>query len=172
MSFRTVRPSDMCGSRAAKAYLRQIRRKIPCAPSSMGAFLRQLEDEVFLYCGEHEKADFAALASHFGTPEEVANDFRSELGVNAEMWHRFAKQRVLYGAAILILAGIALTAVLKSLTHSRAREDDYFVEAITYEGEGNSAPAYWVYTDNGEETIYWEYDDQENVWEKTPVPAS
>lgn len=124
-------------NKAAKVYLREIRKRLPCSRSVKAEFLRQLEDEVFLYCGEHEEADFAALAAHFGTPEEVANSFLCELGTNTVRQYLTLRKRVLYAAAGIVLTVVILTSAVEIYTSYKQQQalDSYYIESITYQGD-------------------------------------
>ena len=121
-------------NQAAVRYLKAVKRKIHCSRSLKTEFLCQLEDEVCLYCDDHHDADFSSLAERFGTPEDVAKDFVSELGDSAVTWYAAVKERLSYlVAAIIILAIVGIGIHTYIVQH--ALLDGAYVESITYEGD-------------------------------------
>lgn len=140
MYFATASPSGMKErthmNRAARQYLQQMKREIPCSHSLKAVFLRQLEGEVFLYCEEHQDADVAALTQRFGTPEDVANDFLAELGTSSAAKAAHNRQRVLFLLILVAVTVLVLTAAVGICAAYRQQKvlDGYYVESITYEG--------------------------------------
>lgn len=138
MSSKTAAPSDMGKpgyvNKAAKAYLRQVGRKLSCVRAQGADFLRQLEDEVFLYCEDHEEMEMAGLTAHFGTPEEVANNFLTELAPAVRWKYERNKRRVLYAAVGIFLITIFLIFAMKLHTYVKQQDivNGYYVETITY----------------------------------------
>ena len=161
-------------SRAAKAYLRQIRNKIPGQRSLKARFLRQLEDEVFLYCEDHARTDVLALSSHFGNPDDVAAEFLDTLGSSAIKRFHFTKMHLicLIVAALLIIAAPFIISEIREYWLLQDYLNSNNIEFVPYEGEipEASGPAYWVRTRDGDEVFYWEYDYDLNEWINVSIP--
>lgn len=110
-----------------------------------------MEAEVIYYCEDHDDVNLAVLTKHFGTPEDVANEFLAELGVTAVNKVNTAKQHILIIFAAISIAAILLITGVEAYTNYKQHRimDIHFIEEITYEGElspNATAPAYW--TDN------------------------
>ena len=124
-------------SKAASQYLREVKKRIPCSGSQKMEFLCQLEAEVIYYCEDHENVDFAALAECFGQPDEVANDFLSELGSNTINKASLIRQRVMYLSVFTIVMATLIAAGVKIYAAYKQQQalEGYYIESITYEGE-------------------------------------
>ena len=160
-------------SSAAKAYLRQIRSKIPCQRSLKAGFLRQLEDEVFLYCEDHAGTDILALHAHFGTPDDVAAEFLDVIGPAAARKGLWTRKRlaILVIAVVLTIATVFLVSEIREYWLLQEYLDSNNIEFVPYEGviPEASGPAYWVRTRDGDEVFYWEYDYDLNEWVNVPI---
>lgn len=133
--------------------------------------MRQLEDEVFLYCEDHEGMEMAGLTAHFGTPEEVANNFLTELAPAVRWKYERNKRRVLYAAVGIFLIAIFLIFAMKLHTYVKQQDivNGYYVETITYTGEqSDQASVYEMVTSDGRR---WEYDARENAWKNVSDPV-
>lgn len=99
--------------------------------------MRQLEDEVFLYCEDHEEMEMAGLTAHFGTPEEVANNFLTELAPAVRWKYERIRQRVFYAAIAIVLAAALLVTAMEGYTNIKQQKilDGHYIESITYEGD-------------------------------------
>ena len=96
-----------------------------------------MEDEVFLYCEEHNDSDIDVLINQFGSPEEVANEFLAELGISTINKSNQMKRRVLFLAAIIVITAIALVSATEIYTRYKQQQvlDGYYIDSITYEGD-------------------------------------
>lgn len=108
-----------------------------------------MEAEVIYYCEDHDDVDFAMLSECFGNPEDVANDFLSEIGVQAVNTSNRTKQYILCFFISLAVVITIIAAVLETYTNYKQQQalDGYFVESITYVGElspGATSPTYEV----------------------------
>lgn len=92
-----------------------------------------MEAEVIYYCEDHNDVGFTTLVEHFGTPENVAKDFLSELGENAATEAYSIKRKILYLSVAIILV-IAIGAVLHTSYVQHTLLDIHYVESITSEG--------------------------------------
>lgn len=124
-------------SRAAKQYLREVKKRIPCSPAQKKQFLCQLDNEVFLYCEEHNDIDMAALVDQFGSPEELASDFLPEININTVNGFVQTKHRLLMLLAIIVIAVVALASGIGIYTLYRQQQllDGQYIESITYDSD-------------------------------------
>lgn len=146
-----------------------------CPRSMKAAFLRQLEDDVFLYCEENTGADTAALNARFGAPDDVASEFLGALDPMTFSRTYRSKQRILIAAAALVLAAAAIfgSHALREYITAQKLAADNSIELVPYEGElpEASGPGYWVRTNDGEDINYWVFDYDLNEWVNVPVPS-
>ena len=115
-----------------------------------------MEAEVIYYCEDHDHVDLAILSEYFGSPDDVAKDFLSEIGIQAANTSDRTKQHVFYFLVSLAVIVFIFTAAVETYTNYKQQQalDGYFVESITYVGElssGATSPTYEV-----------EYFDDEN----------
>lgn len=135
-------------SKVASQYLREVKKRIHCSNSQKTEFLCQLEDEIVYYCEDHDNVDIVTLSNHFGTPEDVADDFLSELGINEVTTSNQIRKRLLYFVATIIILAIILFAAVEIHSYYIQQQflDSYFIESITYESESilDVTPTYAV----------------------------
>ena len=122
---------------SASQYLQEVKKRIHCSHSLKTEFLCQLEAEVIYYCEDHDNVNFSVLSEHFGTPDDIANDFLSELGMGVNSNANKPKQYVLYLAVALLFIIIAWTAIGEIYTNYKQQQalDIYYIEEITFEGD-------------------------------------
>ena len=149
-------------SKSASQYLREVKKRIPCSGSQKTEFLCQLEAEVIYYCEDHDNVDFAILSEYFGSPDDVARDFLAELGESTLSETIDNKQRLIR-IAILIVIVVAGVSIYTDYKQQQAL-DTYYIESITQEGPLTEEPAVWVLTENNGENVYWEYNEEDNLW--------
>lgn len=160
-------------SSAARAYLREVKSRMFCPRSVKAAFLRQLEDDIFLYCEENAGADAAALNARFGAPEVVAEDFLGALDpiLFSRAYH--SRQRRMTALVVLLLSAAAIIGAFCIREYWAEQESDSAIELVPYEGDlpQGENPGYWVRTNNGKNISYWEFDYETNEWVNVPVPG-
>lgn len=96
-----------------------------------------MEAEVIYYCEDYENVNFAALSEYFGKPEDVANDFLSEIGINSVSGSHKRKQFIQL-AVIMLLFSVVLVFVATEIYANYKQQkalDGHFIESITYEGD-------------------------------------
>lgn len=107
-----------------------------------------MEGEIIYYCEDHDNVDIVTLSNHFGTPEEVADDFLSELGINEVTKSNLIRKRLLHLVATIIILAIILFAAVEIHAYYIQQQflDSYFIESITYESESilDVTPTYAV----------------------------
>lgn len=122
---------------AAKQYLQEIERKIPCSRPQKKKFLKQFENDVLLYCEEHDNVSVSMLEMQFGTPEELANDFLPEINTQAVRGYvRTERRTLVFLVAILILVVVIISGVeiYSRYKQSKLMGGEY-IEEITYVGD-------------------------------------
>lgn len=122
---------------AAAQYLREANKHLPCPNSIKKPFLRQLEDELSIFCADHAGADTATLSEHFGSPEEVAEAFLSELGEQAVHRYNRTRKRLLLLTLGVILCTVffAVVITVQTTTLRQQLPKGEFVASIAYEAE-------------------------------------
>lgn len=143
-------------STAASQYLREVKKRIPCSGSQKTEFLCQLEAEVIYYCEDHDGVDFAILSENFGSPEEIANDFLSELGGSTVTKAHNVKQRLVLFTAIVVISTTIFVAGLEIISYYKQQQalDGHYVESITYEEDYVEDNVYSALTSDSEHTYY------------------
>lgn len=128
---------------ASRQYIRKVNRQLRCPMSIKKPFLRQLENEASRFCSRYSDANGAMLSQQFGTPEEVAKEFLSELGEQAVNRCTYTRNKLLRLTAGVILAAVILVMLIGTRTdllkHMLPAKE--FVVSISYdeESEGSSS---------------------------------
>ncbi|MBE6762908.1 MAG: hypothetical protein E7553_00930 [Ruminococcaceae bacterium] len=65
--------------RAAKRYLREVRRDLPCSLKTKREMLSRLEESLLDFVGERPHATYEDITGHFGHPCEVADAYFADL---------------------------------------------------------------------------------------------
>ena len=106
--------------RQAAAYCRRIGRELPFGGQRKWDYLQSLQDDVGRYLSAHPWAKPEELAETFGTPEQIAVAFLSEMD-DKEIYRRIsARKRVVrlvilgLGLAIGMLAAALLYMILRN----------------------------------------------------------
>lgn len=137
-------------------------------------FLRQLEDDVFLFCEEHSGADTAAPNARFGSPDTVAEEFLGALDpiVFSREYRNKQKIAALAVFAVLTVALIAGCFTIREYKQAQREASENAIDLVPYEGTlpEVSGPGYWVRTNNGKDITYWEFDYEANEWVNVPIP--
>lgn len=118
------------GSPAARRYLKQVKKLLPCSRLRI-PFLSRLEDELFLFCAEAENADWDALLARFGPPENTADEFMSDL----EPWQqrRFLRtRRRMIAAVCAVFAVVGGLSLLYAVRCQWVLNNSHWIEWITY----------------------------------------
>lgn len=98
----------------------------------------------------------AGLTARFGTPEEVANNFLTELEPRVMWKYERIRRRVLYAVAAIVLIAVLLITAMETYTNIRQQQvlDIHYVESITYKSDvlpEATGPTYWVIEFSSEE---------------------
>ena len=107
----------------AAAYCRKVAKKLPFSGERKRTYLENLQNDVLAYLSSHPWADVQELAAQFGSPEEIAVAFVSEMSYE-EINERFrARNRVV--KLVLLALGLALAALAAMIVYLivRNRQD-------------------------------------------------
>ena len=63
----------------ADAYFKQIKKRIPVSGAKKKEYLCGIREEIDEYCAWHPEATLADYCARFGTPDEIAVSFLSEM---------------------------------------------------------------------------------------------
>ena len=101
---------------ALRQYFRSISSLLPCGSKQKRLILGTARNNVAVFLQDHPEADFACIQQHFGTPEEIAAAFVSDMDMPQLLGALRSRRRVFVAvigalAAALLLwgAGVALT---------------------------------------------------------------
>lgn len=122
---------------AAEQYLHRVSDALPCDRREKARYLQDLRVSLERYAQEHPGASMTQLQAHFGTPEQIAEDYlnANPLVISRELSHR---RRFRKAAVVLAVCAVALLAVIGGMTYhayqnSRSVKDGYVIEAIQEE---------------------------------------
>lgn len=132
MYSKTAYPSATGRKRqsAASRYLKQVRKRLVCSCRQKKEFLTQLEDELFLFSGETEDADWNALVTQFGTPENTADEFMTSLEPEA-LWKYQRRKTHLMIAVVCVTAALIFAMRVHTYVVQMANLNGYVIETIT-----------------------------------------
>ena len=120
-------------------YLRQLKMRLQCPRAIRKPFLQQMETELEDFCARNDTADATLLAQAFGSPEDLAQEFLSELSADAVASSIRARRRALL-AAISVLLLIAGTVRFFTLyAPPQTVENDALVAIVRY-AQADEAP--------------------------------
>ena len=86
---------------ALRSYFRSIRSCLTCPRKQKKQIIRELKTNVTAFLEENPKASFEVIASHFGSPQQIASTYLSDL-TDAELLHKLHIRK----KVITIIAGI------------------------------------------------------------------
>lgn len=86
-------------------YYKRIRRALLCKRKLKNKFLGDLKNSVSLYLAENSTADIAELTAHFGSPEEIAENFAADMGID---YRRQLKRRRIVTAVLLGMVAVIM----------------------------------------------------------------
>lgn len=113
----------------AAVYCRQVAKKLPFSGERKQTYLENLQIDVLAYLSSHPWADEQELVAQFGSPEEIAVAFVSEMSYE-EINKRFrARNRVV--KLVLLALGIALASLAAMIVYliirNRQDMDGHFI---------------------------------------------
>lgn len=129
---------------AASSYCAQVNKNLTCPGSMKRSFLRQLRNEVDFYCEEHGKQEVQNLYAVFGTPEEVAEEFLTELSAKTVSNCTTKRHKILITALIVVvIAAMAVGALSLQSQAMQQKIDEEFIAAVTFKEDAENRPL-WV----------------------------
>lgn len=118
------------GRRAAKRYLRQVKKLLPCSRRLKRPFLSQLKQELFLFCAEAENAGWNDLLTRFGTPENAADEFLLSIEPHRQRCFLRSQHRATVAVCALFTL-VTVFSLLYALNCNRILNDEEFIESVT-----------------------------------------
>ena len=130
----------------AKAYLREVRRRLHCPRTTKRAFMSQLEGSVSQYLEDHPAAKFSDLATAFGEPEEIAIRFIEQSNPKAIRHSLRIRKRILWLviAVAVVTAIIVATVEIMNYVDKHSFREGHFVETVS-QVEAMTESALWEY---------------------------
>lgn len=86
---------------ALRSYFRSIRSFLTCPRKQKKQILRELKTNIAAFLEENPQANFEAIASHFGSPQQIASTYLGDL-TDAELLHKLQIRKKL----VAIIAGV------------------------------------------------------------------
>lgn len=123
-------------NRAAKQYLRQVKKNLYCPKHLSREFLRQLEDDISCFCEEQKQAVYGQLLEVFGDPKDVAADFFSGLDARTVSRYSYRRLKVTYSLLAVVLAAALCSVGWKLYEYVQTR-------------------VFWEYSQGGEPCTVW-----------------
>lgn len=126
-------------NKLARRYVHRVCRRMPVGGKQKRQFLANLRANVTQYLEENPGLDHAQLEAHFGTPDDIAADFISQMSyqqINEKF--RFRNRVVAIVAAVAILiALLGVGAALCTIEDGKAvnRAYDIIGPVVTYYSE-------------------------------------
>lgn len=115
--------------RQAAAYCRRIGRELPFGGQRKWDYLQSLQDDVGRYLSAHPWAKPEELAETFGTPEQIAVAFLSEMD-DKEIYRRISARKRVVRLVILGLGlaiGMLAAALIYMLLRNMQDMDGHFI---------------------------------------------
>lgn len=91
-----------------KQYYRQIGGWLPCGGRLKKQMMSNIRSTVEGYRDEHPEADFAAIQTHFGTPQQIAASFVDEMGTEELLYKLRVRNRIIKIVLLCVCAVVAI----------------------------------------------------------------
>ena len=131
MKSRPTKPLE----RRQKAFCRKVARRLPIGGRRKRSFLSQIRRSVGDYLANHPWADEAEIREQFGSPEELAVSFVSEMTYGEiNRAFRIRRRIFLMTAAVAVTALLLLGAAVWQMISENRNEVQGYYEIITPEG--------------------------------------
>lgn len=112
-------------------YFRQVRRHIPIGGMHKKEFLTNIEKAIEVYAAENPEAALSDFYKRFGTPDEIAGAFLSEMSYG-EINNRMQRWRRAF-VMVICIALVAVVALFVAIAHmlveNRSSHNGYFVDS-------------------------------------------
>ena len=90
---------------ALRSYFRSIRSYLSCPWKQKKQIIRELKTNVTAFLKENPKANFEVIASHFGSPQQIASTYLSDL-TDAELLHKLQIRKKIFAIIACVMAAI------------------------------------------------------------------
>lgn len=95
-----------------KQYYRQIQSWLPCGGRLKRRMMVNITANIEGYLAEHPQTDFAALQSHFGTPQEIAATYVDDMDTAELLSAIHNRRKILLSVVYGVTAIVAIWAVV------------------------------------------------------------
>jgi len=115
--------------RRAAAYCRRIRRKLPFGGQRKRDYLQSLQEDVCRYLSAHPWAKSGDLTEAFGSPEQIAVAFLSEMD-DEEIYRRISVRKRVIRLLILglwLAIGMLAAALFYMILRNQQDMDGHFI---------------------------------------------
>ena len=123
-------------STIARRYCRKISSWLPCPAKMKRIILGDIYENAHVFLEENPDADMAQLYSQFGTPQQMAASYVSDLDMPKLLRDLRLRKRI-FSAVITAISAALIAALLlwawgieRSIIETRNESDGYFIEDI------------------------------------------
>lgn len=115
---------------ALRKYFRSISSLLPCGGKQKRLILGTARNNVAVYLQDHPDADFAQIQQHFGTPEEIAAAFVSDMDMPELLGALRSRRRVFVAVIAALIAALLLWGggVALTVADQHNANPSYFVD--------------------------------------------
>ena len=110
-------------------YLKQTEKFLICEKREKKEFLRELQTNVMRYIEDENVADMDKIRAHFGTPQEIANSFLSDMDA-ADIKKKLAIKKAVIIALVIMVLIVSLVYICAFLDAAYFTDKLRFVEEI------------------------------------------
>lgn len=90
---------------ALRSYFRSIRNHLTCSRKQKKQILSELKTNITTFLEEHPQTDFQMIQSHFGSPQQIASTYLSDL-TDAELLHKLQIRKKVIAIIACLMAAI------------------------------------------------------------------
>ena len=117
-----------CG---VKQYIRSIRRELPCSGKKKRQFISQIRCSITDFLQENPEADLEAVQAHFGTKQEIVEDFVRNEDASDLLRKMSIKKKVLaIIAGVMILITVTWGAVVTWSVIETKKYSEAYIEVV------------------------------------------
>lgn len=120
----------------ARRYCRKIRSWLPCPAKLKRIILADIFENVQAFLEENPDTDIHKLYAQFGTPQQIAASYVSDLDM-PKLLHDLRLRKRIFTAVVISITAALMAALLmwgwgieRSIEETRNESDGYFVEQI------------------------------------------
>ena len=114
-----------------KEYIRSIRRELPCSGKKKRQFISQIRCSIMDFLQENPEADLEAVQAHFGTKQEIVEDFvRNEDASNLLRKMSIKKKVLAIIAGVMIFITVTWGAVVIWNVIETKKYSEAYIEVV------------------------------------------